>query len=306
MEAPEDPEREISRYREGPDLLEQAVVGLRESQLDARPAGGGWSVREIVHHVADGDDIWKMGIKMALGNEQAEFDLGWYSSLPQVTWSDRWAYSRRSIGASLSLLRATREHVIQLLASVPDAWNRSVVVRTPKGGIEQVPVGFVIQMQADHVIHHVERIHAILQEGRRRLTKVMSACGVICSDCAAYMAASKGSAYQQEAADAWSRIYGFQTETEKMTCGGCLSSDERVFHTSVRCAARRCCLSKGLGSCAECPEESCELLEKAQSNWDTVPEVGARLSGSDFEKYAQPYCGHRARLEAARQACRDR
>ncbi len=164
MNAPEDRDHEVSRYREGPDLLEEAVIGLRDSQLDARPAAGGWSVREIVHHIADGDDIWKMGIKMAIGNDQAEFPLGWYSSLPQVTWSDRWAYRRRSIGASLSLLRASREHVMQLLASVPDAWNRSVVVRTPEGEIEQVPVGFVIQMQADHVMHHLERIRAILQE----------------------------------------------------------------------------------------------------------------------------------------------
>jgi hypothetical protein len=47
---------------------------------------------------------------------------------------------------------------------VPEAWNRAVVVRTPKGEIERVPVGFVIQMQADHLLHHVERIRAILQE----------------------------------------------------------------------------------------------------------------------------------------------
>jgi uncharacterized damage-inducible protein DinB len=165
MNAPEDREHELSRYREGPSLLEQAVIGLRDTDLDARPAGGGWSVREIVHHIADGDDIWKMGIKMAIGNDQEEFALGWYSSMAQVTWGDRWAYNRRSIGASLSLLRASREHVLQLLACVPEAWNHSVVVRTPQGEIEQVPVGFVIQMQADHVMHHLERIRAILREG---------------------------------------------------------------------------------------------------------------------------------------------
>ncbi len=164
MNTPEDPERAIARYREGPDLLEQAVIGLQDSELDARPAAGGWSIREIVHHIADGDDIWKMGIKMAIGREQAEFDLGWYCSQAQVTWSNRWAYDRRSIGTSLSLLRASREHVVQLLASVPEAWKRTVVVRTPKAGTEQVLVGFVIQMQADHVLHHLERIHAILQE----------------------------------------------------------------------------------------------------------------------------------------------
>jgi hypothetical protein len=164
MNAPEDREAAISRYREGPILLEHAVIGLRDAELDTRPPGGGWSVREIVHHIADGDDIWKMCIKMAIGNEHAEFDLGWYASQDQVTWGDRWAYSRRSIGASLSLLRVGRDHVLQLLATVPEAWNRSVAVRTPKGGIEQVPVGFIIQMQADHLFHHLERIRAILQE----------------------------------------------------------------------------------------------------------------------------------------------
>ena len=164
MNAPLDREYALSRYREGPIILEHAVMGLRDADLDDKPSGGGWSVRQIVHHIADGDDIWKLCIKMAIGNQQAEFSLGWYWSQTQDTWADRWAYSQRSIGTSLSLLKATREHVLQLLASVPEAWNRAVVVRTPKGEIEQVPVGFVIQMQADHVIHHVERIRAILRE----------------------------------------------------------------------------------------------------------------------------------------------
>jgi uncharacterized damage-inducible protein DinB len=146
-------------------LLEHAVIGLLDADLDAKPSEGGWSIRQIVHHIADGDDIWKLCIKMAIGNEQAEFSLGWYWSQTQDTWADRWAYSQRSIGASLSLLKATREHVLQLLASVPEGWNRAVVVRTPQGEIEQVPVGFVVQMQADHVFHHLERIRAILREG---------------------------------------------------------------------------------------------------------------------------------------------
>ena len=37
---------------------------------------------------------------------------------------------------------------------------------------------------------------------------IMSACGVQCSECGAYRAASKGLPYQQEDADAWRRIYG--------------------------------------------------------------------------------------------------
>jgi hypothetical protein len=143
-------------------------MGLQEADLDTRPPGGGWSVRQMVHHLADGDDIWKLCIKMVMGNEQAEFSLGWYGVQSQDTWAERWSYGQRSIGASLTFLKATREHVLQLLASVPDVWDRPVVVRTQKWEIEQVPVGFVIQMLADHLFHHLDRIQAIVHQDTAR------------------------------------------------------------------------------------------------------------------------------------------
>lgn len=164
IKAPEDRAGTIARYREGPALLERVVGGLGDADLDAVPAGGGWTIRQIVHHLADGDDIWAMGLKMAMGNEGAEFALGWYGALPQEAWAERWAYSRRSIEESLLLLKATRAHVVQLMESAPGSWDRAVVVRTAKGEVEQVPVGFVVQMQGDHVYHHLERIRAILRE----------------------------------------------------------------------------------------------------------------------------------------------
>lgn len=166
LRAPEDRDGTISRYREGPTLLEGAVAGLQDADLDAMPSGGGWTIRQIVHHVVDGDDIWKLCIKMAIGNEQGEFALAWYWAQPQELWGDRWAYDRRPVAVSLSLLRASRSHILQLLESVPDAWRRSVALRTRDGEVKRVPVGFVVQMQADHVSHHVERIRAILRERR--------------------------------------------------------------------------------------------------------------------------------------------
>ena len=164
MNAPEDRDHALCQFREGPMLLEETVTRLHDCELDFKPSGGGWSIRQIVHHVVDGDDIWKLGIKMAMGNKQPEFSLGWYSSQTQDTWADRWAYCQRPIDTSLSLLRAIREHVFQLLESVPEAWHRAVVVRTPNGDPEEVPVGFVIKMQSDHLLHHIERIRAILRE----------------------------------------------------------------------------------------------------------------------------------------------
>jgi uncharacterized damage-inducible protein DinB len=149
---------------EGPALLERALAGLRDSDLDVYPSEGGWSIRQIVHHIVDGDDLWKSCIKVALGNEKGEFTLEWYWTLPQDVWADRWAYVRRSLDVSMALLKANRAHVRQLPEQVPDGWSRSVAVRKPDGQTERVPVGAVVEMQADHVVHHVNRILAIRRE----------------------------------------------------------------------------------------------------------------------------------------------
>src|SRR5512143_3907041 len=124
MKASGDQETILARFAEGPSRLEDALGGLSESGLDLAPSQGGWSIREIVHHVVDGDDIWKSCIKMALGNEQAEFHLDWYAADPQTHWSARWAYARRSVSPSLEFLKAIRRHVLDLLAQRPDGWER--------------------------------------------------------------------------------------------------------------------------------------------------------------------------------------
>lgn len=148
-------------------LLECAIAGLKDAELDASPANGGWTIRQIVHHIVDGDDLWKAGIKAALGNTPGEFTLAWYWGQPQEIWAERWAYADRSVDVSMALLKAIRAHVSQLLKNVPDGWSRSVGVRKRDGEIVRLSVGAVVEMQADHLEHHVNRITAIRQERGR-------------------------------------------------------------------------------------------------------------------------------------------
>lgn len=129
---------------------------------------------------------------------------------------------------------------------------------------------------------------------------MMSACGVLCSECPAYHGAAKGVAHQQRTVEAWGRIYGLSEAAEDISCGGCLGSDDELFHTSRRCKARACCRRKGFASCAECANAACDDLERAQAVWDGVPRLASTLSSADFARYARPYCGHRERLAAAR------
>lgn len=164
MNPPDDQNKIIDLFKQGSDILEKSIAGLSDKELDYPPSSGGWTIRQIVHHLVDGDDLWKTGIKIAFGDQQAEFSLKWYLALTQTEWTKKWGYENRSIDISLALFKANREHIIQLLETIPDAWTKSVKFLEPDGKIEIVPVGFVIQMQADHVVHHVKRISAIRKE----------------------------------------------------------------------------------------------------------------------------------------------
>ena len=158
-----DVEATIARYADGPNQLEAAIAGLPEEELDMAESDGTWTIRQIVHHVADGDDIWKVFIKGALGNPGGKFDLQCYWATPQDEWAKSWAYAIREIGPSLALFRANRTHIVQLLEHMPEVWERSLLVRWPDGEEEEVKAAWVVKMQAQHVPGHLDDIRRARQ-----------------------------------------------------------------------------------------------------------------------------------------------
>jgi hypothetical protein len=133
------------------------------------------------------------------------------------------------------------------------------------------------------------------------MTTVMSACGVLCSGCPAFWD-KEDRIDRQGTVPSRRSVHRPKENTEHTSCGGCLGPDDQVFHTCTGCEARQCCRDKALRSCAECFVKSCVLLEKAQAQWDRVPELVQVVSRADFAKYAKPYCNPRERLERARRA----
>jgi hypothetical protein len=156
-----DPDAILAQYKDGPAQLQTALAGLSEAALDAAPDAENWSIRQLVHHIVDGDDVWKTFIKIALGNSEATFELQWYWDIPQTTWAESWAYATREIEPSLALFHANRRHVVQLVQEIPGAWERSLTIKWPHGDLQQVTVGWVIEMQSRHVAGHVEDIQKI-------------------------------------------------------------------------------------------------------------------------------------------------
>ncbi len=142
-------------------MVVSAIQGLAEVQLDLKLSADSWSIRQLVHHIADGDYLWKEFLLRAMGEAEVEFSLEWYWCLPQDEWVKRWSYAERDVGYSLALFKANRQHTLGLLEQVPGLWERCLLIPKREGGQEKVSVGEVVEMQAGHVLGHVEDIKQI-------------------------------------------------------------------------------------------------------------------------------------------------
>jgi hypothetical protein len=157
----------ITQYTNCLAGLHAALAGLADSDLDLAPPEGGWTIRQIVHHIVDGDDLWKWCIKAALGNAQGVFTLQWYWDVPQDVWADKWQYARRPIVPALGLLETSRAIIAEILRATPDALEQSVIVRwRERNGVapeRAAIVSDILESQTRHVIGHAEDIRKIRQ-----------------------------------------------------------------------------------------------------------------------------------------------
>jgi len=128
----------------------------------------------------------------------------------------------------------------------------------------------------------------------------MSACGVVCSECGAYVAgATLDRAHQERVATAWRTIYKLDVAPESVVCGGCLNMEATPFATCKDCWVRQCVMAKGIAHCGLCEQYPCAELERVQAQFDGLERLAETLSEEEFAEFVLPYCQVRERLAAA-------
>jgi hypothetical protein len=128
----------------------------------------------------------------------------------------------------------------------------------------------------------------------------MSACGVVCSECGAYVAGqSSDPAVKERFTKAWRDLYKIDVAPEAMVCSGCQSLDGPVFAVCKDCWVRQCAMSKGIAHCGVCDQFPCAELERVQAQYDNLDRMAASMSEEDFAAFVLPYCHVRERLSSA-------
>src|SRR5438270_12983949 len=140
----------IQQIADTPGNLRSATKALSQAQLDTPYRDGGWTVRQVVHHLPDSHMNAYVRFKLALTEEEPTIK-------PYA--EDRWAELADSkstpIEVSLTLLESLHERWAQLLRSLsPEEWKRQF--RHPQLG--EVPLEKNVALYAWHGRHHVAHV----------------------------------------------------------------------------------------------------------------------------------------------------
>jgi uncharacterized damage-inducible protein DinB len=142
--------RRIEAIADAPARLRAAVEGLTAAQLDTPYRPGGWSVRQVVHHVVDSHLNAYLRIKLALTEDHPTI-----KPYDEARWAEGADY-RQPIDGSLTLLDLLTRRWVALLSSL-DAQEFERTFFHPEGGTS-FTVDHALAMYAWHGAHHVAHI----------------------------------------------------------------------------------------------------------------------------------------------------
>jgi len=105
--------------------------------------------------------------------------------------------------------------------------------------------------------------------------KQIACCGVICTDCLAYIATQADDDEQRKkVAEDWTKKYNHNFKVEDINCNGCLAVTGKVVGYVNECPLRKCAKGKGVINCAYCTDYVCVELGKF---FQMVPEAKKTL-----------------------------
>jgi uncharacterized damage-inducible protein DinB len=142
----------IDRIEKAPSRLREVVEGLSQSQLDTPYRPGGWTVRQVVHHVADSHMNSFCRFRVALTEDTPSI-----KGYDQDAWAELSDSRTAPVEVSLALLEALHRRWVLLLRSMTPADFARTLRHSELGPIT---LDRLLALYAWHGDHH--RAHAAL------------------------------------------------------------------------------------------------------------------------------------------------
>jgi len=140
-----------------PKMLEYAVLNLNEAHLQTPYREGGWTVNQLVHHVADSHMNAFIRCKLALTEENPTI-----KPYDQDAWVSREDVSQVPMNISITLLHALHHRWYELLKSLTEQeWKRTVYHPEQQ---REISIWNILLIYAWHGKHHAAHVTNLREE----------------------------------------------------------------------------------------------------------------------------------------------
>ena len=150
-----DPKRQekIAALRTLPGEVRQAIAGLNDSQLDTRYRDGGWTVRQVVHHIADSHMNAYIRARLILTEDNPTL-----KPYDQDSWAQLIDAAGAPVAPSLAIIEGVHERLVQLFENCADAdWSRPA--HHPESGA--MTLERILSIYSGHGRNHVGQLLAL-------------------------------------------------------------------------------------------------------------------------------------------------
>ncbi|MEZ5316586.1 MAG: putative metal-dependent hydrolase [Vicinamibacterales bacterium] len=143
----------IGQIEAMPARLSDALAGLSEAQLDTPYREGGWTVRQLVHHLADSH--MNAFIRMRLA---ATEDAPALKTYDEKVWADLADTRSAPIASSQAILQGLHARWVFWLRALPEPDFARTAIHPQSG---TVSIDTLLQIYGWHSLHHVAHITAL-------------------------------------------------------------------------------------------------------------------------------------------------
>lgn len=152
---PQERSAAVAGIRELPQSLRSVVAPLTDQQLETPYRPGGWTVRQLVHHVADSHMNAYTRVRLALTEDSPTI-----FSYQENRWAELEDARVEPVSTSLDLLSALHVRWVRLFSSLAEQdWKRSYL--HPENGPQSVEQAAILyDWHGRHHIAHVTQLSA--------------------------------------------------------------------------------------------------------------------------------------------------
>ena len=152
--SPADYPRLIAEIAAAPGALRSAVAGLSRDQLETHYRPGGWTVKQVVHHLPDSHLNAYTRFKLALTEDEPTI-----KTYNEAKWAELPDSQRVPVDVSLDLLDSLHQRWVPLLRAM-EATDFQRGLRHPEHG-RVLTLEQMLGLYAWHSRHHVAHITSL-------------------------------------------------------------------------------------------------------------------------------------------------